>query len=65
MQVRFENGSDTEIVVDSGAEENLCPVNWGAEYGLDPPMEPMAFRSASGNWMNHYGQRDVVMVSPF
>ena len=29
MQVKFRNGENTEITVDSGAEENVCPWGWG------------------------------------
>ena len=34
MRVGFEDGTKTNIVVDSGAEENVCPLWWGEKYGL-------------------------------
>ena len=29
MQVKFVGGEKTEIIVDSGAEEHVCPWEWG------------------------------------
>jgi hypothetical protein len=65
MDVSFVNGERTTITVDSGAEENVCPWEWGQQFGIQPADNWMNFRNASGGWMEHYGKRDVVVTSPF
>ena len=65
MEVAFEGGERTSFTVDSGAEENVCPWEWGERFGVKPAACPMKFRNASGGMIEHYGQRDVVMESPF
>jgi hypothetical protein len=65
MDVSFVNGERTTITVDSGAEENVCPWDWGQQFGIQPADNWMNFRNASGGWMEHYGKRDVVVTSPF
>ena len=54
MQVAFRNGKQTEITVDSGAEENVCPWAWGEEFGIAEAPRRL-----------HWGQRDVVVNSLF
>ena len=65
MQVRFAGGERTEITVDSGAEENVCPWEWGEEFGVDRSGKKMVFRGANGAWINHFGERKVFVYSPF
>ena len=66
MDVCFVGGSRTQIIVDSGAEENVCPYNWGLQFGLSPADNWMNFRSASGSIIAHHGKRDVrVQASTF
>ena len=65
MKVCFSGGEDTEIVVDSGAEENVCPNWWGEQFGLAAAERVMYLRNASGTQIPHYGQRDVLFVAPF
>ena len=65
MQVRFKDGDNTEITVDSGAEESVCPWDWGLHFGTKPIEGWMNFRDASGNPIEHYGKRDVLVTSPF
>ena len=65
MAVVFESGLATEITVDSGAEENVCPWEWGEEFGLYEPRTWMKFRNASGGLIDHWGEREVVVTSPF
>jgi hypothetical protein len=48
MMVKFEGGSETEIVVDSGAEENVCPRWWGSSFGLEKADKQLHLRSAGG-----------------
>ena len=65
MQVRFAGGEPTEIVVDSGAEEHVCPYEWGQQFGITEPKVWMQFKRASGSNIEHFGSRDVMMESPF
>ena len=65
MEVTFADGEQSLITVDSGAEENVCPMKWGQQFGLTDALTKMNFRSASGDPIPHYGQREVVVESPF
>ena len=65
MVVQFEGGEKTEIIVDSGAEENVCPWNRGKQFGMRDPKVWMHFRDASGNEIPHHGERDVIVKSTF
>ncbi len=65
MVVQFEGGEKTEITVDSGAEKNVCPWNWGQQFGMREPKTWMHFRDASGGTIPHHGRRDVLVESPF
>ena len=63
MDVQFQDGRDTEITVDSAAEESVCPKGWGQQFGIVPVQEGkrMNLVNASGGPINHYGKRDVVV----
>ena len=65
MDVNFVGGGSTEITVDSGVEQNVCPYNWGSQFGIDPPDRWMNFRNASGGYIDHLGSRRVEVVSTF
>ena len=67
LHVQFVNGRKTKIVVDSGAEENVCPWEWGEEFGTQPLRwgEERNFKDASGNAIEHWGKRRVVVTTPF
>ena len=65
MDVCFMNGGKTEITVDSGAEESVCPWHWGTQFEVRPAERWMTFRNASGGTINHYGTREVKVVSLF
>ena len=65
MKVRFENGVETEITVDSGAEESVCPWSWGEQFGLDQSGRVLNLVSANGSKIAHYGARKIFVVSPF
>jgi hypothetical protein len=65
MDVFFVGGGKTEITVDSGAEESICPWWWGEKFPVVPADEWLQFRNASGGFMEHYGQRSVEVTSPF
>ena len=59
------DGRETEIVVDSGAEENVCPKWWGESFGIEKADKPLFLRSASGDRIAHHGQRNVLLTSLF
>ena len=65
MKVQFLEGCDTEIVVDSGAEENVCPRWWGQKFGLFKPQKWLNLVNASGSRIEHFGSRIVKVISPF
>ena len=65
LEVDFVGGGKAEIVVDSGAEENVCPYEWAEHFGLGPADRWLRFRDASGNWIEHYGKRVVMVTNPF
>ena len=65
MKVDLVGGNREEVVVDSGAEENVCPWEWGAHQGTLPAQKKITFRAAGGAIIPHYGQRDVRVTSPF
>ena len=48
MDVQFVGGEKTEITVDSGAEESVCPWGWGEQFRIEPADRPMFFKNASG-----------------
>eukprot|EP00973_Karenia_brevis_P027468 3788980-Karenia_brevis.AAC.1 len=59
MKVEFVGGGSTEITVDSGAEESVCPWAWGQQLGCRRVSQPMSFRNASGKLIPHWGSRSV------
>ena len=64
-----ESGSicavNTEVTVDSAAEESVCPAAWGQQFGLEPvqPERRMSFVNASGGRIEHHGSRRVIISS--
>ena len=65
MHVSFVNGGKTEITVDSGAEENVCPWEWGSQFETKPAEKKMSFRNASAGRIEHFGSRVIQVESPF
>ena len=65
MDVCFTGGEKTEITVDSGAEENVCPKECGDQFGLQRPERWMKFRGANGKEIEHYGAREVQVLPIF
>ena len=67
MDVNMIGGGNTWITVDSGAEDSVCPENWGAHFGIRKidASKKIPFRSASGNALEHHGERTIKVVSPF
>ena len=60
-----KDNKPVEITVDSGAEESVCPLYWGREFGLDTRGPRIDFTAANGSRIKHYGSRQVDIVSPF
>ena len=66
MEVQFVGGEKTTITVDSGAEESVCPWEWGERlFGTQHSREHMQFRNASGGTIQHWGKREVRVTSTF
>ena len=65
MVVKFAGGKQTEVTVDSGAEESVCPKEWGDDFEIVPAERQLNLRNASGGKINHYGCRVVQVTSPF
>jgi hypothetical protein len=65
LKANFVGGAETDIVVDSGAEENVCPKWWGESFGLDNSGRTLNLRSASEARISHWGEREVVVESSF
>ena len=66
MKVRFRGGKEEWITVDSGAEESVCPWEFGyEEYGLEEADRRMNLVNASGAVIEHYGKRNILVDSGF
>ena len=65
MVVDFVGGGKTKITVDSGAEESVCPWEWGLQFGTEGVENNMNLKNASGGNIEHYGKRNVKVVSTF
>ena len=66
MEVQFVGGEKTSIIVDSGAEESVCPWEWGERlFETQNSREHMQFKNASGGTIPHWGQREVKVTSTF
>ena len=65
MDVKFENGDKIVITLDSGAEESVCPKDWGSQFGLHKADQWLNFKGANGSKIEHYGQRSVRVLSSF
>ena len=48
-------------MVDSGAEENVCPKWWGESVGLHEGGTLLNLRSASGGKFPHFGGRELLV----
>ncbi len=46
-----------EIIIDSTAEESVCPREWGKQYPMRGPAKWLNFTNARGGHMKHYGER--------
>ena len=51
--------ASSEIVIDSGAAESVCPWNWATGFPTEEVPCKRHFRNASGGRMEHYGEKRV------
>ena len=65
LDICFVGGGTTCVTVDSGAEESVCPWNWGQQFEVAPPLHWMNLVGAGGDTIDHYGERTVKLKSPF
>jgi hypothetical protein len=66
MDVQCVGGEKTTITANGGAEENVCPWEWGENvFGTREASTWMQLRSANGGDIPHYGARDAKVVSTF
>ena len=63
MDVEFVGGGKGEITVDSGAEESVCPKDWGGQFRIQEVVRKQKFRAANGQQIHHYGERAVYVTS--
>ena len=53
-----------QLTIDSAAEENVCPKEWGQKlFGTSPIEEnnKIKFVAANGNSIDHYGERKITL----
>ena len=65
LDAKFKGGENVSVVVDSGAEENVCPFWWGEQFGISEPKAWLNFSGANGAKIPHDGKRAIVMESTF
>ena len=67
LNVNFIGGGKTKVVVDSGAEESVCPWAGGEnKFGTNEhPPRWLTFYGANCKKITHWGQRDVQIQKPF
>jgi hypothetical protein len=41
----------------------VCPHDWGGAFPLTEPKRKMNFKTASGQEMEHYGERTVTCIT--
>ena len=61
LDAMMPDGSWTEITVDSGAADNVCPLGWGQCFGMQTlqDRQRINFVGPNGMQIQHYGSRDV------
>ena len=59
----WESMGIEQVTIDSGAEESVCPLDWGASFGMKvvSPGREMRMVSAGGGEMRDYGSRKVTI----
>ncbi len=70
MDSMLPDGSWTEITVDSGAAENVSPLDWAPCFATRTvrDQDRLKFVGPNGSPINHFGSKDVfvkVQAAPF
>ena len=65
LDVALAESGRTEITVDSGAEDNVCPTDWAPEFPCGHAAVMKQFRGANGHAIRHWGDKEVLVTSPF
>eukprot|EP00973_Karenia_brevis_P005811 791323-Karenia_brevis.AAC.1 len=60
LDVNFLGGERRTITVERGAEDSVCPWEWGDKFGVQQGGRKLSFRTASGGPIEHYGEREVI-----
>ena len=55
----------TEVAVDTGAEESVCPWGFGEAFGISKGQKQLQLLDASGNTIKHHGERVVNVKALF
>ena len=63
MDMNLVGGGKGEITVYSGAEESVCPKDWGNRFRVNEDVPKLKFRGADGSLIRHHGERTVVVTS--
>ena len=63
LDVMLLSGEWTEVTVDSGAADNVCPLGWAECFSMQAVQDGQRqnFVGPNGSPINHYGCRDVVV----
>ena len=61
--VDFVAGGKGRITVDSGAEESVCPKDWGSSFRVNEEVPRLRFRGADGSMIKHHGESSVLVTS--
>ena len=59
MEESVYEGSLIHVLVDSGAFNHVCPVEFAEEFPTTPTQNPVGIRTASGQLVKHVGSRLV------
>ena len=63
LDVMFPNGSWSEITVDSGAADNVCPWGWAECFNVQniQAKDRINFMGPDGSPISRYGSKDVMV----
>eukprot|EP00973_Karenia_brevis_P037718 5204192-Karenia_brevis.AAC.1 len=57
MRVNFVGGGATEVTVDSGAEESVCPWGWGQQFGCRVAEESLKLKKCQRQFYPPLGEQ--------
>ena len=59
LALELESKNIELVLVDSGSFAHVCPISFGADYPIRPPMKELNMRTASGQKIKHLGTRQI------